>query len=97
MTSSLVGSEMCIRDSLYPNQVIAITDTKNEPIFYYVNNQVMDIDTFSAGQGYGYTNQTNYLSNGRKKKYGYQYMDITELVYFSIDLTFSKLLLPEDE
>ena len=84
-------------DDLYPNQVIAITDTKNEPIFYYVNNQVMDIDTFSAGQGYGYTNQTNYLSNGRKKKYGYQYMDITELVYFSIDLTFSKLLLPEDE
>lgn len=82
-------------DDLYPNQVIAITDTKNEPLFYYVNNQVQNIDEYSNGQGYNQTQ--SYLSSGRRKKYGYQYKDITEIVYFSIDLTFSKLLLPEEE
>lgn len=85
-------------DDLYPNQVIAITDTKNEPLFFYVNNQIQSIDEYTAGNGYSYgNNSVSYLSSGRKKKYGYQYLDITELVYFSIDLTFSKLLLPEEE
>lgn len=84
-------------DDLYPNQVIAITDTKNEPLFYYVNNQIQNLDEYSAGQGYGYAQNQSYLSSGRRKKYGYEYKDISEMCYFSIDLTFSKLLLPEDE
>lgn len=75
-------------DDLNPRQVIALTDSKSIPIMYFVANQMSrsELNPYDnvVPQQYTYTN------SGRNS---YEYLSISQMVYFSLDLSFSKLTL----
>lgn len=77
-------------DDLEPKAVIGISDSKNNPLMYFVANS---LNNRSANSLDGSGLQTNnYLNNS---KTAYEYLNITELVQFSLDLSYAKLNLPD--
>lgn len=70
-------------DDLEPKAVIAITDSKNDPLLYFVSNMLnMRNDTIGT------------INQGFNTKVNTEYLDITQLISFNVDLSFTKLKLP---
>lgn len=91
-----------LSDDYYPNQVIAITDSKSDPLMYFVANNLTPLEDHRRQNGtisdmsYSGTMSTSW-NMSRKKTKAYEYKDISELLYFSIDLGYQKLLLPDSD
>lgn len=87
-----------LSDDYYPNQVIAITGSKQDPLFYFVANNLTPTDVYRQS-----TNASDALMNviqantQRKKTKVYEFKDTSQVIYFSIDLGYTKLLLPEQD
>ncbi|BCG50094.1 hypothetical protein [Ralstonia phage RP13] len=75
-------------DDLDSRQVIALTDSKGMPLMYFVANQ-LPLRSDLSGVGQPYQQQAN------STKKSYEYLSITELLHFTLDLNFSRLVLPE--
>lgn len=88
-----------LSDDYYPNQVIAITDSKSDPLMYFIANNLNPLE--DSRKANGTISDMTYLGTAtnqwRKKSKLYEYKDISELLYFSIDLGYQKLLLPESD
>jgi hypothetical protein len=79
-----------IVDDLDSRQVTALTDSKGMPLMFFVANQ-LPIRSDLSGVNAPYQVQAN---NSRKT---YEYLDITELIHFTLDLNFARLVLPDRE
>ena len=88
-----------LSDDYYPNQVIAITDSKSEPLMFFIANNLNPLEDHRKANGS--LGDMTYLGNStqawRKKSKAYEYKDISQLLYFSIDLGYQKLLLPDSD
>jgi len=74
-------------DDLNPRQVIAVTDSKGSPLMFFVSSTIQNKPDPITGT------QMNRYTPSRTSSY--EYLPIDQLIYFSIDLSFSKLSLPE--
>lgn len=88
-----------LSDDYFPNQVIAITDSKSDPLMYFIANNLTPLE--DSRKQNGTVSDMSYLgtmtNQWRKKTKAYEYRDISELIYFSIDLGYQKLLLPDSD
>lgn len=76
-----------LMDNVEPRNVVAITDSKNSPLAFYIANvPIQQPNQFALN---GNTNAYN------SSRISYEYLPISELLYFSLDLSFSKIVLPE--
>lgn len=80
-------------DDLDPRQVIAITDSKSLPLMYFVSNN-MQLRTDNTGTGFNQTQLQQKFSSNKKT---FEYLDITQLLHFSIDLNSVRLVLPDKD
>ena len=78
-------------DDYEPYQVIALTDSKNLPVMYFVS------DDYLTGQ-LNNNNVDNYFATYQTtRKINYHYKSTSELLYFGLDLSFTKIYLDNDE
>jgi len=79
-------------DDYEPYQVLALTDSKNIPVMYFVS------DDYLSGQLYNQEEVDSYYSNYQnKRKIKYHYKSTSELLYFGLDLSFTKIYLDSEE
>lgn len=79
-------------DDYEPYQVIALTDSKNLPVMYFVS------DDYLTGQLNNNNNVDNYFATYQTtRKINYHYKSTSELLYFGLDLSFTKIYLDNDE
>nr|DAT04519.1 MAG TPA: portal [Bacteriophage sp.] len=78
-------------DDYEPHQVIALTDSKNNPVMFFISDDYLSSDYSQADAAgtYAYVPQT-------KKPISQRYRSIDELIYFGLDLSFTKIHIEED-
>jgi hypothetical protein len=80
-----------IIDNLEPRAVIPIADSKGLPLMFFVSNHVNNRPSNVNGiSGATYVQTENYSS-----KTAYEYYNISEIIQFSLDLSFIKLTIPD--
>lgn len=79
-------------DDYMPGQVIALTDSKNQPVMFFVSNQATLNNFYQTREGIT-QNSTRFQKAGPL----FEFKPISELIHFSLDLNFVKLVLPENE
>lgn len=72
-------------DDVEPQHVIAISDSASRPLCFFVDESVHNVRATASG----------FVSQYQSSEKKYNYYDITELLYFSLDLDFIKLKLPD--
>lgn len=80
-----------IVDNLEPKSVIAITDSKNSPLMYFISNMPTQSRVFDGVSTNGSYQAQQFFGSGKQQ---FEYLSTRELISFHTDLTFTKLSMP---